>query len=287
MGMVRFSLVAVSVLGLVLSVTGCQGESRRSSLIWQGEKIGEIAPPPQDRLAPPRYVATVSLDVHVLDLPADNVEQLQAVWQILSAGPIRLSSYNAFSDNSFRLLYGKTEMWPKIQSLLTEADAQPVTTVTLTIADNDQTDLPVAELPSARPITFVANNLSKQTAHVGVGVLALRLVAQPIPWARGVRKIIGFPAYTLPTSGAIPHLQAQTLRREFYFDSAAFACQMGPGDLLVLGPETYTGERNTLGGLFFNAAAEALFFNVNKPKPPQRRPAVRVYVLICTQVTGA
>jgi len=156
----------------------------------------------------------------------------------------------------------------------------------LTLADNDKTDVPVAELPIARPIAFVGNDLSKQTAHVGSGLLALRLVAQPIPWARGVRKIVGFPVYTLPAGGAIPQLQAQTLRREFPFDAAAFACQMGPGDLLVLGPETYTGERGTLGGLFFNEPADALFFNVNKPKPPRRRPAVRVYVLVCTQVSG-
>jgi len=284
--MVRFSLVVASVFGLVLGATGCGIDSKRSSLIWQGEKIGEIARPPRDRAAPPQYLVTVSLDVHILEMPADNIEQLKAVWQILSATPIRLMSYSAFSENSFRLLYGKTELWPRIQGLLAEADAQPVTTTTLTIADNDKTDLPIAELPIARPITFVGNDLSKQTAHVGPGVLALRLVAQPIPWARGVRKLVGFPVYTLPTSGAIPELQAQTLRREFYFDSAAFACQMGPGDLLVLGPETYTGERATLGGLFFNEPADALFFNVHKPKPPQRRPAVRVYVLVCTQVSG-
>ncbi len=284
--MVRFSLVVGSVLAVLLGVTGCPTDSNRSSRIWQGEKIGEIAPPPRDRLAPPAYLVTVSLDVHVLEMPADNVEQLKAIWQILSAEPIRLMSYNAFSENSFRLLYGKTEMWPKIQSLLVEADAQPVTTVTLTLADNDKTDLPIAELPITRPVTFVANNLSKQTAHVGPGLLALRLVAQPIPWARGVRKIVGFPAYTVPASGAIPELQAQTLRREFYFDSASFACQMGPGDLLVLGPETWTGERATLGGLFFNEPADALFFNMHKPKPPQRRPAVRVYVLVCTQVSS-
>jgi len=284
--MVRLSLVVVSALGLVLSVTGCRTEPKRSSRVWQGEKIGEIAPPPKDRPAPPQYLVTVSLDVHVLEMPADNVEQLKAIWQILSATPIRLMSYNAFSENSFRLLYGKTELWPKIQSLLVEADAQPVTTVTLTIADNDKTDLPVAELPIARPINFVGSDLSKQIAHVGSGILTLRLVAQPIPWARGVRKIVGFPAYTVPTSGAIPQLQAQTLRREFYFDAAAFACQMGPGDLLVLGPETYTGERTTLGGLFFNEPADALFFNVHKPKPPQRKPAIRVYILMCTHVGG-
>jgi hypothetical protein len=108
----------------------------------------------------------------------------------------------------------------------------------VTIADNDKIDLPIAELPIARPITFVATDLSKQMAHVGSGILALRLVAQPTPWARGVRKIVGFPVYTLPTSGAIPELQARALQREFPFDSASFACQMeprsacpGPGDL--------------------------------------------------------
>jgi hypothetical protein len=284
--MVRVSLVAVFILGLVLGVTGCPTEPKRSSLIWQGEKIGEIAAPSQDRAAPPAYLVTVSLDVHVLEMPADNVEQLKAVWQLLSATPIRLMSYNAFSENSFRLLYGKMELWPKIQDLLVAADAQPVTTVTMTIGDNDKTDLPIAELPIARPITFVATDLSKQMAHVGSGLLALRLVAQPIPWARGVRKIVGFPVYTLPISGGIPELQARALQREFSFDAAAFACQMEPGDLLVLGPESYTGERATLGGLFFNEPADALFFNVNKPIPPQRRPAVRVYLLVCTQVSG-
>jgi hypothetical protein len=284
--MVRVSLIVVSVLGLVLVVAGCPTGPKRSSTVWQGEKIGEIAAPPQDRAAPPSFLVTVSLDVHILEMPADNVEQLKALWQILSATPIRLMSYNAFSENSFRLLHGKVELWPKIQDLLVEADAQPVTTVALTIADNDKTDVPIAELPIARPITFVATDLSKQMAHVGSGVLALRLVAQPIPWARGVRKIVGFPVYTLPTSGAIPALQARTLQREFAFDAASFACQMGPGDLLVLGPETYTGERATLGGLFFNEPTDTLFFNVHKPKPPQRRPAVRVYVLVCTQVSG-
>jgi hypothetical protein len=284
--MVRFSLVVASVLGLVLGAAGCPTEPKRSSLIWQGERIGEIAPPPQDRAAPPAYRATVSLEVHILQMPADNVEQLRSIWQLLSATPIRLMSYNAFSENSFRLLYGKTELWPQIQNLLVEADAQPVTATALTIADNDWTDLPVAELPIARPITFVATDLTKQMAHVGSGVLALRLAAQPVPWARGVRKIVGFPVYTLPTSGAIPELQARALQREFPFDAASFACQMGPGDMLVLGPETYTGERATLGGLFFNEPADALFFNVNKPKPPQRRPAVRVYILVCTQVSG-
>jgi hypothetical protein len=284
--MARVSLVVPSILGLVLGLAGCKPSPKPSEAVWQGEKLGAIAPPPKDRPPPPQFMVTVALTVHVLDLPADNVDKLQALWQILSAAPIRLTSYNAFSENTFRLLYGKVALWPRIQELLTEADAQPVTTVSMTVADNDKADLPIADIPVARPITFVGTDLSKQTANVGAGVLALRLVAQPNPWARGVRKIIGYPTYSPPVAGAIPALQAQLQRGEFYFRSAAFACEMRPGDLLVLGPEKYTAERVTLGGLFFNEPDETLFFNPNKPKPAERKPAIRVYVLVCTQVTG-
>lgn len=285
--MVRSSLVVPLVLGLALGPGGCRAPSPRPAPITAGVKIPELAPPPRDRPPPPQFLATVSLEIHILELPADNIDQLGAVWRLLSASPIRLSSYNAFSENSFRLLHGKIEIWDKLQALLAEAQAQRVTTVSLTVADNDKTDLPISEIPVPRPIAFIGNDLSQHTANVGSGFLALRLVAEPIPWARGVRKIIGYPTYTLPVTGAIPQLQAQSLRREFYFESAAFACQMGRGDLLVLGPQRYTAERATLGGLFFNKPEETLFFNPNKPKPPERKAAVRVYILVCTQVSGA
>ena len=282
--MVRFPLVATCILGVVLGFSGCQPRSKPLDPVAAGVTIPELTPPPGDRPPPPQYYVTVALEIHIVELPADNVDKLQALWQILSANPIRLMSYNAFSENSFRLLSGKIELWQKIQALLAEAEAQPVTTVSLTVATNDKTDLPIAEIPAARPIAFVGTDLSLQNANVGSGILALRLVADPIPSARGVRKIIGFPVYTFPSSGTIPELQEQLLRREFRFEAAAFACQMGAGDLLVLGPEKYTGVRVTLGGLFFNKPEETLFYSPGKSKPPERKPAVRVYILLCTQV---
>jgi hypothetical protein len=284
--MVRFPLVVALIFGLVLGVAGCKTPPKADSAL-EDVKIPELAPRPGDRPPPPQFLVTVLLDVHVLELPADNIDKLQAVWQTLSAANIRLMSYNAFSENSFRILFGKFAQWQKIRELLGEADAQQVTTISLTVSDNDKTDLPIAEIPVPRPITFVGNNLSKQTANVGAGLLALRLVAEPNPWVRGARKIIGYPAYTIPTSGVIPELQARALRQEFPFESAAFACEMRPGDLLVLGPEKYTGERVTLGGLFFNKADETLFFNPNKAKPAERKPAFRVYILVCRQISDA
>ena len=82
-------------------------------------------------------------------------------------------------------------------------------------------------------------------------------------------------------------MQAKARQNEFYFAPAAFAVQMAPGDLIVIGPDKYTAERQTLGGLFFNKPEGTLFFNPAKRTPPQIKPAVRVYVLICTAINDA
>ncbi len=245
----------------------------------------DLAPPPGDRLPPPQVLATVGIEIHTMDLPADNVDRLDDLWQLLSPGTIRMNSYNAFSENSFRVKFGRMEIWDQIRQLLADADGRQVGTTSLVVPDNDKTDFPVAELPAGRPIGFVGGNLTKQSVTLGPGVLALRLRAEPIPWARGVRKIIAYPTYTLPLASPIPELQAGARQREFYFDAAAFALPMGPGDLVVLGPDEYTGERRTLGGLFFNNPEGTMFFNPSKRLPPARKSAVRVYILVCTGIS--
>jgi hypothetical protein len=252
--MARFRWSVTVILGLVLGAAGCKAPPKPPDSVWEGEKIGELAPPPRDRPPPARFLGTATVDIHVLEFPADNIDKLQPVWEVLSAAPIRLSSYNAFSENTFRLLYGRVELWGKI--------------------------------PVPRPIAFIGNDLSKQTANVGSGVLTLRLWAQPGPWSPGVRKVVGCPTYAVPISTAIPQLQAQAQRKAFTFVSASWACLMRPGDLLVLGPEKYTSERDTLGGLFFNKPDETLFLNFNKHKPAERKPAIRLYILVCTTVSG-
>jgi hypothetical protein len=274
-------------VGLALGVAGCPPapQAPREQEIWEGVKLIDLAPPPGDRLPPPQVLATVGIEIHTMDLPADNVDRLDDLWQLLSPGTIQMVSYTAFSQNSFRVKFGRMEVWDQMRKLLTEADAQQMTTSSLVVPDNDKTDFPIAELPMGRPIGFIGGNLTKQSVTVGPGVLALRLRAEPMPWARGVRKIIAYPAYTLPLATPIPELQAGVQQREFYFAPAAFALQMRPGDLVVLGPDQYTGERRTLGGLFFSNPAGTVFFNPSKRLPPARRPAVRLYILVCTGIS--
>jgi hypothetical protein len=282
--MVRlFSIVAMTAL--LAGMAGCGGPPREEREIWQGVRIPDLAPPPGEKRPEARFLATVHMDIHVLDLPAENVDQLDDLWNLLSPRFIYMSSYNAFKDNCFRLKFGRIEMWDTIQKILADANGQKVATITLAIPDNDSSDLTVADMPASRTISFIGSNLSSQTVNVGPGKLVLRLRAEPILGARGVRKIIAYPTHTLPATSAIPQLNLMARRSEFYFASAAFAAQMGPGDLLVLGPDSYAGERMTLGGLFFDNPRGRVFFNPAKARPPEQKPAVRIYILICTAIT--
>ena len=59
---------------------------------------------------------------------------------------------------------------------------------------------------------------------------------------------------------------------------------MGPGDLVLLGPERYISDQRTLGGLFFSKPEGSLFFSETGRKPPEIKPAVKLFVLVCTAI---
>jgi hypothetical protein len=269
---------------MLLGTPGCDTPRRVSDAGLGNVKIGDLGPRAADQ---PRaeLMGAVNFDVYALDLPADNIEGLSTVWKVLSAKPIRTNSYTAFLENGFRVRYGRLRMWQRVQSLLTEAGAQGAGTTSLLVSEDTPADLPIADVPGARPISFVGTDLSQQIANVSQGVLSLRLRAEMVPGAQGVRKIIAYPVHTLPAFVAIPELQATARQREFYFAAAAFATQMSPGDLVLLAPDRYTGERNSLGGLFFNKSIGTVFIDPTRRKPPERKPTVRIFVLICTRIT--
>ena len=269
---------------MLLGIGGCDQSPVYSDPTWRDVKIGDLGPKPADR---PRatLVGTVSFDVYALDLPADNIENLSPVWKVLSAKPIRTNSYTAFRENGFRVRYGRLRMWPRVQSLLAEAGAKGAGTTSLLLSEDEPADLPITDVPRGLSVSFVGMDLSPQIANVSVGVLSLRLRAEPVPGARGVRKIVAYPVHTLPISIGIPELKATARQQEFYFAAAAFATQMSPGDLVMLAPDRYVPERSSLGGLFFTRAVGTIFTDPTGRTPPERKPTVRVFVLICTRMS--
>ncbi|MBN1359293.1 MAG: hypothetical protein JW993_01820 [Sedimentisphaerales bacterium] len=258
---------------------GCDTSSEQEIPIWETTKLSDLAPTGERPQA--TFLVSAQFEVRVFDLPADNVDRLEELWPMLSAQPIRTNSYNAFAKNFFRVRFGRTEAWDSLLGALKAAGAQKAGTSALGVSDDWPIDLPIAELPADGMISYAAMNLAWQRARVEPGRLVLRLRAEPIPGGRGVRKIVAYPVCTPTLSSAIPQLQAKVREREVYFVSAAFAAQMGPGDLLVLGPNEYSAERMTLGGLFFNEPRDVLFLDLETTEPPQAKPAVRVFVLVC------
>lgn len=247
--------------------------------IWENAKLSDLAPKGERPQA--TFLVAGRLEIHGFDLPADNIDKLEDLWRMLSAKPIHTNSYSAFSKNFFRVRFGQTEMWDRLLGVLKDAGAQKAGTIALGVASDGPTDLPIAELPRAGTVSYATTNLSWERAPVQSGRLVLRLRVEPIPGARGVRNLIAYPVCTPAMSSPIPELEAKVREREVYFASAAFASQMGPGDLLVLGPNEYSAERMTLGGLFFNEPQDVLFIDPETTDPPERKPAVRVFVLVC------
>ncbi len=273
------------MVGLLFGAGGCDGPAAQpSGPIWEHTKIGDLGPKTPDPTRRAKFMGTIHFDVYAIDLPADNIEKLSSVWEALSAKPIRTNSYTAFAENGFRVRFGRLRKWKEIEDLLAQTGGQGAGTTSLVLSDTEPADLPIADVSLGRPISFMGTDLRTQIAHVTPGVLVLRLRAEPVPGARGVRKIIAYPAHTLPMSSAIPELRATTKQQEFYFGSAAFAAQMSPGDLVMLAPNRFTGERHTLGGLFFNKPVGALFPDPERRRVPERKPTVRVFVLICTRM---
>jgi hypothetical protein len=267
----------------LVGLAGCADAPREEREIWEDSsfpKIGDVAPTgaPQPQA---KFFGTVHMDIFVTEIPADNIDKLDPVWRLLSAKSVYMTSYNAFSENGFRVKFGRIDTWERLQKILTEAGAQKPTRISLPIADKDTSDLPISDLAAVRMVSFIGSDLSTRSVKVVPGALVLRLRAEPVPGVRGARKIVAYPTYVPPVTSPIAQLRAIIRKNEVYFAPAAFAAVMSPGDLLVLGPDSYVGEQLSLGGLFFSNPQGRLFLDPSTSSPPEVRPAVRVYIIVC------
>ena len=128
-------------------MAGCADAPKEERQIWQNIKIGDLAPTVREKdREKARFFATVQMEIRVLELPGENVDQLDDLWRQLSPKGVFMSSYNAFTNNSFRVKSGRIEAWEKTQQALAEAGAQRTATLSLAIPDNDTSDLPIADL---------------------------------------------------------------------------------------------------------------------------------------------
>lgn len=274
----------IVVLGcLIFSLMGCNGPEK-SEPIWEQVKVSDIAPSQNGNRPSIQLLKTINFDVHIFEIPAENVSELDDLWWMLYTEPLRFNNYNAFSSNSFIVRFGQIQMWNKTLNLLVEAGGQKVATISLLLSDGQANELAITGLNNKQIVSYISTDGSKRKATIGPGTLALRIKAEKIPGSRGACKFTAYPAFTLPIGSPIPELAARTKLREFPFSSAAFSLTMGPGDLIILGPNEYTSDQTTLGGLFFNKPEGSLFFSETEHKLPERKAAVKIFLLVCTRI---
>ncbi len=251
--------------------------------IWEKVKIGDLAP--SGNQAPEAsFVKSINLEMHVIEIPADNIEDLDKIRKKLRIRPLKLKNYQAFSANSFLARFGRLDLWNDVRSMLITADGQEVVKASLMLSDSQPQTLTIAALSRTQTVFYTAADGSRQGANIGPGILGLRIKGDRIPGRIGICEVSAYPVYTLPTQSAIPQLQEQMKRREFPFTCAAFGLRMSPGDFVFLAPKEYISDQTSLGGLFFSNVQGRMFFNAAKRKAPERKAAVRVYLLACTRI---
>ena len=264
-------------------LSGCNGP-KNDPPIWEKVKISDLAPHEGDKPRPSQKIKTINLDVHVFEVPAENISKLEKIRKNLYIRPLRLRDYGAFHANSFWIRFGHRRKWNEVYKMLQAADGQRITRISLMLPDAWPETFTITGLDRPQSVFYTAINGSKEAAHVGPGILGLRIKAKSIPTSPGECSVTAYPVFTPPVKSTIPELDAQVRRREFPFTVTAFGLNMRPGHFVVLAPTKYTEDLTTLGGLFFSNPRGSLFFRQDQSSPPERKPALRVFLLLCTQI---
>jgi hypothetical protein len=274
-------LSAICILFSVFGFSGCV-KPKPQVPIWEKVKIGDLAPRDGSKTQQTELLKITRLDVYIFEIPADNISEIDKIRKKLFVRPLQLQNYKSFSANSFLVRFGQVDLWRQTNDWLLGAEGRSIVNVSLMLADGEAQTITITGLDRPQPIYYTATDGLRKAANVGPGIFGLRVNADKIPGSRGVCNLVAYPVFTPPEQGAIPELKAIEQSHEFPFTCAAFGLKMSPGDFVFLAPKEYIGDQTTLGGLFFGNPKGGLFFS--KTKSPEYKPAVRIYLLVCTGI---
>jgi len=263
--MIRFFQV-IFLTCMVALFTGCAQEEEP---IWEQVKLSDVAST-SSKHTTGKLLETINLDIHIFEIPAENISELNDLWEALYTKPLKFNDSDAFSANSFLVGFGQIQMWNRIAFMLRSAGGQKGETVSLVLPDGQTSDFIVARLGKNQTVFYFSAVDLMESETVGPGQLVLRIKVEKIPGSRGVCTINAQPVFKLPIQTSIPQLADQAKSAEVPFASAGFNLKMSPGDFILLGPERYIDNQITLDGLFFSR--------------PGRIPTVRMFLVVCTRI---
>jgi hypothetical protein len=277
--MIRVFQIVV-LLSLAFGLTGCNGTDETP--IWEQVKITDLAPVDTNKQPGVQQLKTINFKVYIFEIPADEINIMDKVWPTLYTQPLHFNKPDTFSANSFLAGFGQIPMWNRIADLLRSVDGIQAGTVSLLIPDGQSNDVGIAALGREEKVFYISDEGTREAASLGPGQLGLRLKADRIPSSRGVCKVSLLPVFSPPRLRGIPLLDSGEKPGELLFTSMGFSVNISPGDFVLLGPEKYDNEQITLGSLLFSKPEGSMFFNELERKMPELKPAVRLFLLVCT-----
>lgn len=269
---------------LLLWPVGCPAPKEKD--LWDEIKISDLAPEYNDNNPQEKHLQTINFDLHIYEIPADNISKLNDIRRELDTRPLRYTDLLAFNANSFSVYFGQFQAWNTTVDLLIAAGGERRSRMSLLLPDGQTKDITVAGFDHPLSISFISSRHSKEAVRVEPGMLSMRIKTANAPAPTNIAHITVYPVFLAPTSSTIPELDARIKLREFPFTAAAFGLKMKPGDFIFLAPEEYTNDPFSLSSLFFNNPKGVLFFNENRLKPPELKSAFRVYMLTCTAINN-
>jgi hypothetical protein len=247
-------------------------------------KIGDLTPYYDDDSQQPKLSKTLNFDVLIFEIPAENISNLKKIRNRLYIRPLRLTDYLAFEANSFSVRFGRAENWDEIISLLLAADSKKIANVSLMMPSGQAETIAITGLNPGK-IHFVGLSGSKEEVNTaGPGIFGLRIKAEKIQNEKEACNLTAYPVISPATKNPIPKIEDRVKLREFSFTTAAFGLKMNLGDFVYLGPKKYISDQASLGGLFFSNPQGSLFSSKDERTPPEQKPAVRVYLIVCTMI---
>ena len=218
--MIRATHIAVLIC-LCLSLAGCPAPEEKTP--WDEMKIDNLAPKSGDGLPQNRKLQTINFDLHIYEVPADNIRKIDEIRRTLDTRPLRFNSQTAFSSNSFSVYFGRLQTWNTIADLLTTAGGQRISITSLLLPDGQTEDITVAGFNYPLTVYYTSSRGAREGARIGPGHLVMRIKAGSSPTLSDAANITIYPVFLVPMENAVPQLNASIKLREFPFTAAAFA----------------------------------------------------------------
>lgn len=272
----------VFFVSLVFALTGCKSPAEKP--IWERVKITDLVSSDVNEQVEGQRLKTINFNVHIYEIPSDNIGTLEEIWPMVYSEPLQFNNFEAFSGNSFRAGFGQIPMWSRIADLLRSADGIQVGRVSLLLPNGRSNDIAVAVLNKEQAIFYFSEKRSMNKAKFEPGQFVLRIRALKIAGSRGVCSVSVLPVFSPLRRGFLAPLSRHEKPEDILFTATGFSLKMSPGDFVLVGPEKYNNSLTTLGGLFFSKPEGSLFFSELERKPPEHKPALRLFLLVCTGV---